>query len=381
MTLDARILTAPEGLSEIEADWRLLAEARENAFVSPEWFRCWWSRFGDEHVPLVVAVRAADGRLAGVLPLVEARGGRPRMARFAGAALGDYFHPAAVRGEEVAVARAAAAALRDAGGSWSTLRLDHVGAEAEWWRELAEAGSPPLATVTQGSSTLPFASIRGLSWDQYLGGKSSNFRQQVRRRERRLVSDHGGRLRDHATESELERGLEVFFDLHERRWRGGSTLASPRAKQFLTDFAVSAMRRGWMRLPVLEADGAPVAALYGWRIGGRYAGYQTGLDPNWQQHSVGFVLWAMCLRAAIEEGAAVFDMMLGDQPYKSRFGDQEEPVRTLTLVRSRHGDRVLISAEARLRALARRTPGFGGSRAARVKRAIGSRLRSERGHG
>jgi CelD/BcsL family acetyltransferase involved in cellulose biosynthesis len=67
---------------------------------------------------------------------------------------------------------------------------------------------------------------------------------------------------------------------------------------------------------VLTVEGAPRAALYGWRLPDRFAFYQAGYDPDWQQRSVGTVLLGHVIARAFAEGLAEFDFLRGTEPYK-----------------------------------------------------------------
>ena len=62
-----------------------------------------------------------------------------------------------------------------------------------------------------------------------------------------------------------------------------------------------------------------VAGWYGWRVGDRFSYYQAGFDPAWSRYSVGFLLLAETVREAIAEGAAEYDLLLGDEAFKARF--------------------------------------------------------------
>jgi len=98
-----KLITDLSELSAIEDAWRDLACARGNAFVTPEWLRSWLGHCGERAKPFVIAVSREDGSLAGVLPLVRVREGRRQVLRFAGAELGNYFHPACHEDEELRV--------------------------------------------------------------------------------------------------------------------------------------------------------------------------------------------------------------------------------------------------------------------------------------
>jgi CelD/BcsL family acetyltransferase involved in cellulose biosynthesis len=70
---------------------------------------------------------------------------------------------------------------------------------------------------------------------------------------------------------------------------------------------------------------------------------------------VGFVLMVHTVRRAIEEGASQYDMLLGDESYKARFTNSSEPIRTVTLSRSRYAH-FLTAAEAWIWKGSRRLP-------------------------
>jgi CelD/BcsL family acetyltransferase involved in cellulose biosynthesis len=356
MRMRGELITDPARTSEIEEDWRRLAEARGNAFVTPEWFQSWW-RQADDSVcsPAIVAVEHRRGGLVGVMPLVVDTSRRPHAIRFAGANLGDRFHPACAVEDETGVARVAMRVLCEEGFEQQLFLLEHVDCEREWWLQMRDASVRRRADHEQQHAEMPLIDLEGLDWDGYLASKSRNFRSQVRRRERALAKEHKLEVRA-ATRETLERDLATFFDLHSRRWqgRGTSSLHELDAMPLLSDFAAAAERRGWLRLRLLEIDDVPVAAFLGWRLGGTYAFYQSGFDPEWGDSAVGFVMLGTTIRSAIEEGAAQFDMLLGDEDYKQRFANSSRDVCTAVLPRAASATRLLVAGEAGARRLGRR---------------------------
>ena len=96
-------------------------------------------------------------------------------------------------------------------------------------------------------------------------------------------------------------------------------------------------------------SGTAVAALYAWRIGGRYAYFQAGFDTAWADKSVGLVLMAHTVREAIEEGADEYDLLLGDETYKSRFATDERAVETLVVAGALDPTRLLAQVDAGVR--------------------------------
>jgi CelD/BcsL family acetyltransferase involved in cellulose biosynthesis len=113
---------------------------------------------------------------------------------------------------------------------------------------------------------------------------------------------------------------------------------------------------GWLRLWIAEADGAPRAAWYGWRIGGRYCYSLSGLGKDYERLSLGTVLLAHTIEQAAAEGALIYDLMWGEEDYKQRFETGRRD--TATWVLGRRGHPVQLAAAART-AVERRARGVG----------------------
>lgn len=276
-----------------------LAEATDNVFATPDFHETWWKHFGAGRTPLLHGVFDDGGRLAGVLPLYR---WRPGVARFMGHGGGDELGPAAREADRVAVAEALPKLA-------PLVVCEHL--RPEWSGAL---GASPV--IEEGSPVLPVAAFA--DWDAYLATRSSNFRQQVRARTKKLEQAHEVRYRL-ADEASLEADLDTLFRLHRARWQKPSTFGSREA--FHRDFARVALGRGWTRLVVLELAGAPAAAWYGFRFGEVDSYYQSGRDPSLERESVGLVLLAHTIRAAFEDGRREYRFLRGDEPYKGRFTD------------------------------------------------------------
>jgi CelD/BcsL family acetyltransferase involved in cellulose biosynthesis len=372
-----QLVTEVGDVEEIAGQWRALAERRGNAFVTPEWFLAWLRHCGEGWEPHLVVVRASDGTLRGLLPLVRSNGSGRRALRVC--PIGDHFHPVADRPEEEAVAAAAAAALAQPEPGLRSLLLENVEADGRWWRALTEAAPAPLATVERTESTLPFVELAGLSWDEYLAGRSRQLRSQLGRKLRRLGREHDVRFRRTRRPAEVAPDLETLFRLHDARWAerpGDSSLVDHSVRAFHVDFAAAALERGWLRLIVMEVDDAPIAALYGWLIGGRWSYYQAGFDPAWSDHSPGFLLLAETIREAIEEGASEYDMLRGDEAFKRRFATSFRTVRNLVLAPRGHQAHISAAAGVRLRRAWQSLPSRPRAQARRLAGRLGMPLRT-----
>jgi len=230
-----------------------------------------------------------------------------------------------------------------------------------------EEGWPALlggAVVTREPSPVL---INPGGWQEWLAGRSSNFRQQVRRYERRLVQRHGLSMRLTEDEAALEADFGVLVELHRARWRsvGVDAFAGPR-EAFHREVARRALGRGRLRLWIAELDGRPAAAWYGLRFGGIEWYYQAGRDPELDATSVGFVLMAHTVREALDDGMTEYRLLRGGEEYKRRFASHDEGLEIATVAHGpagraasgalRAAGAMSPAARARVRALAAQRP-------------------------
>jgi len=190
-----------------------------------------------------------------------------------------------------------------------------------------------------------------MSWDELLASRSANFREQVTRRERKLRRERHLQFRLTVDPARLQADLDVLFALHDARWRGASDAFEGTREAFHREFAARALARGWLRLWILELDGRPAAAWYGFRFRGTESFYQSGRDPAWARSAVGFVLLAHTVREAMQDGVREYRFLRGGEAYKSRWADRDPGLETIAIGRGLLG-RSVVAAPTSVRRLA-----------------------------
>jgi CelD/BcsL family acetyltransferase involved in cellulose biosynthesis len=330
----------PIGLDEARKDWQRLAADAGTPFATWEWAAAWWRHYGGDREQLIVPVQE-DGRTVALVPLyLHSR--RPlRVLRFVGNGPADELGP--IGSPEVAGA-ALDAALTSLGRRWDVLWGDHLpegGAAARLGRVLKVEPSPSLELPEGG-------------FEQFLKERSKNFREQVRRRERKLAKAHELEYRLVEHPDALAPALETLFTLHDARWGGDASSAfDPTRRAFHLDFAATALERGWLRLWLLELDGRPAAAWYGFRYADSEWYYQSGRDPELESENVGFVLLSHTVRAASDDGLRVYRLLRGGEDYKSRFATSDRPVATVAVGRGGRGRPAALALERAARVRSR----------------------------
>lgn len=336
-----RLETLP-GLEAAREEWTALAPRADSVFATWEWASAWNAHLGDGRELHLVACREPDGTSVAILPFVLASTRPFRVVRTIGHGPGDELGPVCAPVDRGRVAALVRPALDTFDSGWDAMVADNLPSDPAW----NEIGG--VATVAEIPN--PVLEIEGLDWDEYMAARGSKFRQQFRRNERRLSRDHGLSFRRTDEPEQLERDLDVLFDLHERRWGEKSSGVFEAAQAAMQrQFAREALEQGWLRLWVMELDGKPVAARLGFRFEGVESAYQAGRDRSWDKYGIGFVLQCHAIREAIGEDAREFRLLRGGEAYKDRFGGVDRGLVSVAIARGLQGRAALAAGRAALR--------------------------------
>lgn len=326
----------------VRAEWIELAKATSNVFATWEWNEVWWRHLGRGGL-VVLALRTPQGSVQGILPMYRRTLPPIRILRLLGHGPADQAALVCPELDGSAVAELISAARQSA--SSADLLL------AEQWPATWPPAVGDGATVL-GSHPAPFIRFGGVTWSQFLGSLGSGTRASIRRKERRLERRRTVTLRlaDTAT---LSRDLDILFSLHAKRWPGS---AFGSIQPFHREFASLALANGWLRLWILELDGTPAAAWYGFRYGGAEHYYQSGWDPAFAADSVGQVLLVHTIRSALEDGVAEYRFGRGGEPYKSHYAKEVRSTLTVAWPRTTLGAAAVMAAPLALRLRRARRP-------------------------
>ena len=325
-------------------EWTALAEQARNIFGTWEFADVWWKHFGGGAERRLRVLRDPEGSARAILPLVLERRGPVRLLRFLGHGPADELGPICAQADRVEAARALRAEL-DAGG-WDVFAGELLSGDWPW---------PLLGGRIAARQSTPVIRFGSGDWDAYLLSRTSNFRQLLRRKERRVLAQSATyRLAD---ESSLARDLDTLFELHRQRWHGRGTVFE-RHEVFHRDFAPVALERGWLRLWIMEIEGERAAAWYGFRFAGAESYYQAGRAAKFDPLSPGIVLLAHTVREAQRDGMTEYRFLRGDESYKRRFADDDPGLATVVEARGALGHAAVgaVLAVRRLRRAAARRP-------------------------
>ncbi len=325
------------GFDALGREWNELLAASEAdcLFLTWEWLHTWWKHLAEDR-ELAIRVVREGGRLTALAPLAR----RPARASFghafpvleflgSGHVGSDYLDVIARAGHAREAVQALAEGLRR---ERAVMKWVNLGPEACATRLAAELEEAGWSVEPAEINVCPYIPLEGKTWESYLAELGAEHRYNFHRKWKRLNREFAISFDRVRTADECRAGIELAMDLHKRRWRGDSdAFHTPELTAFHREFAPLAWERGWLRLYVLRANERPVACLYGFLYGGRFYFYQSGFDPEYEKYSTGLVTMGLSIRSAIEEGAREFDLLHGDEAYKSHWSRERRKLMRLEL--------------------------------------------------
>lgn len=328
-----------DAVGELRPDWARLADAAGNPFATPEWTETWLRHAPDGISTSFWACRRSDGSVAALLPLVLAAGRYVRKLRFLGFGAANELGPVCAPADLDEASAAQRQVLAETSSGWDLFigeNLPAYGWESRLGAQRVSTESSPVVQLPPGG------------WEEYLASRSANFRQELRRKERRLA-DQGFRFRSVEREAELGPALDTLFRLHRLRWGSEASPWFAGFEAFHREFAAVALERGWLRLRLVENDDGAIAVNHCFRFGDAEWSYQIGRDPSGRTSSAGLILFAHSVREAIAEGAAAYKLGPGRQPYKLRLATEDPGLETVAVVRGIRGRAALLALRRRSR--------------------------------
>jgi hypothetical protein len=253
-----------------------------------------------------------------------------------------------------------------------TVRLTHLppGSLAlQLARRLTDIG---WTTTSSDDGVCPIVTLSGHTFDSFLGSLGSSHRANVRRRLRALERQFQVSFTRIVDADERQEMLRLLAAFHASRYRerGGSTaFTSSSIRSFHEAATGRALECGWLNMYALRLDDTIAAVMYGFNYGGRFYFYQHGYDDRYSSHSIGLVLMALTVQAAIADGALEFDMLWGTEAYKALWARETRGLQRIEMFPLRLGEamhRHAADARRGVAQLARRVLSLGSPGAARV---------------
>jgi CelD/BcsL family acetyltransferase involved in cellulose biosynthesis len=343
-------LDSVEALDRIAAEWNALTD--HVPFRSFEWATAWWRHYRPAQAQLfVLAVHDSAGRLVGLAPWYRTRSaGWGQTVQFIGSGdvCSEYLSLLCDRPDARRVSVALTQWLTDkARREWDVLDLPAIDALDEALGQLRDQFVERNHAVDCEPDARCWRVSLPETWNDFLAGFSKSRRDRNRYLLRRHLESGRARLLRAVDSASLERGFEIFIDLHQKRREmlgQAGCFASAEFAAFHRQVAQQFLDSGRLRLVWLELEGRPLAVEYSFVGGDTVYYYQGGFEPELSDLCPGTLMLAASLKLAIEEGYRQFDFLRGDEPYKATWNAQSIPLASLRIAGRSPAARVRHSA-------------------------------------
>lgn len=337
-----KIKIEPE-VEALFAQWQLLLNhsTQKNIFLTPEWLMTWWRVMGQNGDLYLLAVEDETNQLMGLAPLmIQTKawlGGMSiREVSFLGtdAACSDHLDVLSRHGKEEQVATAISRFLRENQEEWDMLNLTDLQANSPTLDILRREFAHDHILAEKEGAACPYLPLTD-SWEGYLAGKSSNFRQKMRYKRRRFEKQTGGRLVLCETSEQAIKALEQLFALNPARWQAKgetSAFSNTTFQSFHLEIAQLFLSKGWLSLAYLEVDEEIAAILYNYHYKNKVFFYNTAFNPQWSKYRTGSILLAHSIEQAFGEGMEEYDFLRGAYPYKYKWTDSTRQNLNLMII-------------------------------------------------
>jgi hypothetical protein len=176
------------------------------------------------------------------------------------------------------------------------------------------------------------------TWEEYLGNLSKQTRKKVRRLERTIYLDPQYQSRRVENRDDLERGWNILVDLHTKRWNAlgeNGCFHSARFSNFHRAMVEHWLNTDQLELGWIEKQGQPIAAEYQIRGNAGVYAYQSGIHPGYLDDEPGRLSATRAIRSAIGRNDRFYDLLRGDEPYKSNWRAEPHAMVNMRIVPNR----------------------------------------------
>lgn len=153
------------------------------------------------------------------------------------------------------------------------------------------------------------------SWEALTGVLSGDFRYKIRRDRKKLNEKGTVEITTINNPDDLAGAFNILVSLHQARWEKlgkQGCFNSNKFNEFHKKMIPELLRKGQLRLLIMEINKKPVAALYELVYNKKVLYYQSGFDIDYDPKlSVGNILRAYSIEKAVLEGFREYDFLKG----------------------------------------------------------------------
>jgi CelD/BcsL family acetyltransferase involved in cellulose biosynthesis len=314
-----REINDPGELAELGPTWNELLERTPGAtfFHSWDWFETYWRHFSARK-RLRLLVVSDDGQPTGILPLVVCTTRRSEPVRALTYPLngwGNFYGP--IGPDPPATLSAGLDHILRTPRDWHFIELNWVDAhldDGHTKRALEGAGLDAVCEEQDTSAIVDLSSHD--SWDAYCASHNSNWRSNLRRKEKKLAGEGEITFVRYRSESPKSDPRWDLYDACEAisraSWQhtasSGTMLTKEANRQFYRASHQAAADFGAVDMNLLYLGGRPAAFSYCFHYKGHVTLIKTAFDPAVNSDGTGRIVQARVIADSFARGDSVYDL-------------------------------------------------------------------------
>jgi len=341
----------------------LLIDSSSNTIaLTWDWLWTWWEVFGRDRELNVLVIRD-ENEIVAIAPLLKREIQRYSLLQFTRLEFlasgeeeeeeicSEYLDFIVRRGREAECSQSIVRYLRDHDEDWDEVLLAAVPGNSPNLPLIGENADAESLRVQSVSTDLALYLELPDSYSGFVNMLSPSLKREIRK-DRRLLAAKGHRFRVIDNPGEFEEGLATLARLHQSRWtsRGEpGVFSNSKFKAFHESLAGRLLRKGRLKLFVLDVAGEPIAALMAFTYEKKALLYQSGfLAGSRVLFHPGTAIRDLAIEWSIGEGYTEWDFMK-TQPgsYKYRWTSQAREITAVRMSRS-HSKETIHCAASRV---------------------------------
>ena len=300
-----------------ESDWELILSnsSTNSVFVTPHWQKTWWEGVASDEMHLRI-IKVTDGdKTIGIAPLIK----NGHTISFLGSTdLCDIHDFVVLKGNENEFFKSIEAYIIEE--EWEEIILESLPGESitlQHMESIAERNGYTFEKTTEDKLVgVPLPD----SWDTYLASLRKKDRHELRRKLRRLEAEPDVCIERFSDAKDVLEAMDDFLDLMAESRDEKAEFLDNSKQNFFRYMAGRMAEYGYLQLFFLKVGGNRTAATICFDYNNERSLYNSGYSIEYSSLGTGFLLKAICLKLAIEEGRVYYDLLRGTEPYKYHLG-------------------------------------------------------------
>jgi CelD/BcsL family acetyltransferase involved in cellulose biosynthesis len=330
LTLD--LVRDDAGFHALQPFWDPLVDqmATRSPFLRWDWVSLWWEECRQEAQLAIAVLRDAAGLPLAIAPLMLASEPDPARKHLVtltflggfGDAHGERLDLIVPAGQENELTPRLCRVFKLLRNECDNVRLNHLPEESPNTRHI-------LAVLTEAYTragilnrqTSRFIHLPA-TWEDYEARHSSNWRNLLRRRRKAFTDQQAGSATLAGEHLSVNAAMAEFRVLHAMQWpEGVSSFTTDASWRFHQRLAARWIPQQRALMPMLEAGGSVIAALYGFIERDEFFQFQTGWSQSLAKISPGKLVIRWAIDCTIQRRLRVHDMLPSDYEYKRQWCD------------------------------------------------------------